>query len=214
MASMITVAELKGMFRACDEKIAANRSRLIELDSVAGDGDLGLSMNDGFRAVTRVLADTDETDLGKLLYLIGKTLSSHAPSSAGTLLSSGIINSAKALRGAEEMGVMEFTLMWEKILEGIVSMGGARRGDKTMIEAIAPAVDVLKGLPGNADPASAARAAGKASAEGAQSTVGMIAVHGRAAVRGEDSRGMVDPGAVLVSLIFQAMAEYVETIFA
>ncbi len=204
--------QIKGLFAACGQKIAENRDRLIELDSVAGDGDLGLSMSDGFNAVDKALRESDETDIGKLLYLVSKTMSAYAPSSAGTLLSAGLMNSAKVLRGKTDLDVAGLALWWGEVLAGIVALGGAKPGDKTMLDSLVPAVESLKAQPLGQSPAKALRAAAEAAQKGAQCTVGMMARHGRAAVRGEESRSMIDPGAVLCGLLFEAMAEYAESL--
>jgi dihydroxyacetone kinase-like protein len=104
----ITSIEMKGIFAAWAEKMTVNMTKLVELDSVAGDGDLGLAMFDGFTAIKAATKDSDEVDIGKLLYLAGKTLSTAAPSTTGTLLAAGMINGAKAVRGTTDMGVEEF----------------------------------------------------------------------------------------------------------
>ena len=207
----ITSLELKKVFAVWAQTMIANKKRLVELDSVAGDGDLGLAMADGFTAVAAATKDSDETDIGKLLYLAGKTLSTAAPSTTGTLLASGIMNGAKVMRGTAEMGVAELARFLEAVMDGISSLGGAKRGEKTIIDGLAPAVDRLNTAHADEDFLIVVKEAAEASRAGAEQTTDMKAVHGRAAVRGEDSRGIIDPGAVAVSMLITAMAESLET---
>jgi dihydroxyacetone kinase-like protein len=87
-------------------------------------------MFDGFTAIKAATKDSDEVDIGKLLYLAGKTLSTAAPSTTGTLLAAGMINGAKAVRGTTDMGVEEFARFMGAMLEGICSLGGAKREKK------------------------------------------------------------------------------------
>lgn len=207
----ITSKELKGIFAAFAENMTLNMTKLVELDSVAGDGDLGLAMADGFSAAEAVIKDSDEIDLGKLLYLAGKTLSSAAPSTTGTLLASGIMNGAKKMLGISEMGVEELACFLEAALEGICILGGAKKGEKTVVDGLAPAVDRLKAAGANGDLIRAVKEAKEASRIGAEQTAAMVAVHGRMAIKGENSRGIVDPGAVAVSLLIEAMSDYLES---
>lgn len=202
----ISAKELKAIFAAWVEAVDQNRLSLIKLDSAAGDGDLGIAMSDGFRASFKALEESEETDLGKLIYRAGKAFASAAPSTTGTLFASGLISSANAFRGAAEMDSAGLARWMRGVLEQIMRLGGAKPGEKTLLDALIPAVDALEqesaagsGLAG------AAHAAAAAAKQGAQSTTDMLAVHGRAAVRGEGSRGLIDPGAVLIQLLFQAL---------
>lgn len=202
----ISAKELKAIFAAWVEAVNQNRLDLIKLDSAAGDGDLGIAMSDGFRAASTALEESGETDLGKLIYCAGKTFSSAAPSTTGTLWASGLMSSSRAFRGVTEMDTAGLARWMRGILEQIMQLGGAKRGEKTLIDALAPAVDALEQeSAAGAGLVSAVHAAAVEAARGAQSTVDMLAVHGRAAVRGEGSRGLIDPGAVLMQLLFQTL---------
>jgi dihydroxyacetone kinase-like protein len=206
---MIAAAEMKGMFQAFSDCILRNRTYLIELDAIAGDGDLGLSMSDGFAAAASALRLSEETDIGKLLFLAGRTFNNFAPSTAGTLLSSGFIQAAKSLRSRKEIDTGGIALMMRAWLDGIMMMGEAARGEKTLVDALAPAVDVLEAEAGNPDLKGVLERASIAAADGAGQTVGMLARHGRAAIRGTGSIGMLDPGAAMMGLLIQAMSQYV-----
>jgi dihydroxyacetone kinase-like protein len=186
-----------------------NRDRLIELDSFAGDGDLGLALNDGFDALLPMLEQNTETDIGKLLYFIGKNYNAAAPSSAGTLISAGIIKAAKELRGNEQIDEKGIAVMIRSMMDGVMELGGAKIGEKTIVDGLAPAVEVLEKEIGNQDFKTVIKKASEASTAGSEATADMMAVHGRAAIRGKDSIGMIDGGAVAVSIIVKGIADYI-----
>lgn len=188
--------------RVMDEKEAY----LVELDSVAGDGDLGLSMNDGFTAIAEMLKDKKEDDIGKLFFAIAKKMNEAASSSAGTLLSSAFMTAAKALKGNTQIDEKGLTLMVNSWLEGIVRMGGAKRGEKTLLDALIPAAEAMQAYQGE-DIKEQACLGADAAERGAAEAKELLAVHGKMAVKGEKSRGMQDPGAVMISILFRAMAD-------
>jgi len=182
-----------------------NKDRLIELDSVMGDGDLGLTMSDGFTAAANAISPSEETDLGKLLYAAGKAMSSAVPSSMGTLMASGLMSAGKALKGktqADHAGIAAILRGW---YDGVLKLGKAQPGEKTFLDGLLPAVEALETGAGEENFAAVITRAHDAAKTGAQSTVGMLAKHGRAAIRGEESRKLLDPGAVVASLILEAM---------
>lgn len=201
--------DIKGMFRCMAKATGENHDRLIALDSLAGDGDLGLSLDDGYNALLRVMDQTQEKDLGKLLFLFGKTFNTAAPSSAGTLFSAGMIHAAKQLRGQLQIEELGIELILRSIMAGVMEMGGAKPGEKTIVDGFMPAVEVLN------DPCegdcfqSKMRKAADAAIAGGESTADMLAIHGRAAIRGKDSIGMVDGGAVAAALMVKGIADYV-----
>ena len=99
---MIKAEDIKGALETISELIEKNRAYLIELDQQNGDGDLGISMDEGFKAVVRYLQEAQEDDLGRLFLNVSKVFNEAAPSSLGTILSIGIMGIAKALKGEVE----------------------------------------------------------------------------------------------------------------
>lgn len=191
--------------------MALNKDYLIQLDSVVGDGDLGLTMSDGFLAAYNAVKDSDEEDLGKLLYNAGKAMSTAVPSTMGTLMASGLMNAGKALKGTTEMALADIAKLFEAYFEGVASRGKAKVGDKTFLDGLAPAVQSLKTSVKNEDSLEqAASNAEYAAEEGFRNTTTMLAVHGRAATRGEASRALQDPGAAVAMLIMRAFNESVK----
>lgn len=181
-----------------------NRDRLVELDNVAGDGDIGLVLSDGFIKVRDAIVPSEQTDVGKLFYQVGKVLSMEAPSSMGTLLANGFMRGGKTLRGKTEFTVADLGDMLQSFADAIMDMGGAKEGEKTALDSLMPGLRALQAA-ADKTPAEALADAAKAADEGFARTRDMVARHGRIAVRGEDSRTIADPGAAAVALLFEGM---------
>ena len=189
--------------------MADKRDWLIELDSVVGDSDLGLTMSDGFRAASEAADASDLADVGKLCYQAGKAMATAVPSTMGTLMASGLMNAGKVLKGLEQLTPAQEAQLFEAYLEGVKNRGKAELGDKTFLDGLAPAVDVLTQA-AQAGPIGAgeAQAAADAAWQAFENTRGMLAKHGRMAIRGEASRELLDPGAAVAALLMKGYAEY------
>lgn len=189
--------------------MADKRDWLIELDSVVGDSDLGLTMSDGFRAASEAADASDLADVGKLCYQAGKAMATAVPSTMGTLMASGLMNAGKVLKGLEQLTPAQEAQLFEAYLEGVKNRGKAELGDKTFLDGLVPAVDVLTQA-AQADPIGAkeAQAAADAAWQAFENTRGMLARHGRMAIRGEASRELLDPGAAVAALLMKGYAEY------
>ncbi len=185
--------------------IDLNRDYLIELDQQNGDGDLGISMSDGFRAVKDFLAGTEETDLGKVMMKCAGAFNEHAPSSLGTILSFVFMGMAKPLKGKTEASFEEFAQAFMAGIEKIMERAGSKPGEKTVLDALYPAAEAYIAL---ASDAKAALAAGAEAAQsGSEKTRAMRAVHGRAAYYGDKSIGVIDPGSVAGKLIILGICQ-------
>lgn len=182
-----------------------NKDHLIDLDSVVGDGDLGLTMSDGFSAAYKAAEGFAGDDAGKLLYGSGKAMSVAVPSTMGTLMASGFMNAGKVLKGKTELQNEDIAQLFQAYMDGVSNLGKAKVGDKTFLDGMFPAVEALKGSVQAGDTlAQAAQKSAAAAEEGFKKTATMIAVHGRAATRGENSRALLDPGAAVAALMMQA----------
>lgn len=190
------------------EKITENKEYLILLDQQNGDGDLGLSMCGGFGAVCSYLASVEETDLGRVFMQASKTFNEAAPSSLGTILSMAMMGIAKKLKGKTEFTLEEMTEALQAGVDNIVAKAGSKPGEKTILDALAPAVCSLRECIGEG-PAAACREAAEAAAQGSERTKQMKAVHGRAAYYAEKSIGVLDGGSVVGRLIFEGIADSV-----
>lgn len=187
-----------------------NREYLIELDSVIGDGDLGLTMSDGFSAAFSAAADSNEPDVGKLLYRSGKAMAGAVPSTMGTLMASGLMNAGKALKGETELSDSTIVEMFDAFGAGVSDRGGAKPGEKTFLDGWAPAVETMKAsLHSGENLIIMSEKAFHSSKKGYEDTHGMLAKHGRAAGRGERSRDFKDPGAKVATFIFKGFLKTV-----
>lgn len=210
-AIVLTAKEFKDLFVRLAEVMQAKRDRLIEMDSVFGDGDLGLTMSKGFQAANTALQTSEEPDLGKLLYLAGKTMASSVPSTMGTLIANGWMQAGKALRGKTELDGAGIALLFEAFYRGIAELGGAKPGEKTILDAFTGSLAFLQEIPFETQPVSkVANELRRIADSDVSATANMLARHGRAAIRGETSRGVVDPGAEVGRLIIECFMDVLE----
>jgi phosphoenolpyruvate---glycerone phosphotransferase subunit DhaL len=186
--------------------VRAERDYLIQLDAAIGDGDHGINMTRGFDAVVRALAQEDGSTPGKLLILSGKTLVSSVGGASGPLWGSALRRGGRALGDAQIFDAERLVEVLEAALASVVDLGAAVAGDKTMVDALQPAVTTLRREvdAGTALPV-AMRHAAEAAEAGMRATVPMQARKGRASYLGERSVGHQDPGATSTALIVRAL---------
>ena len=188
------------------EAVRENRDYLVQLDAAIGDGDHGINMTRGFDAVVRALASEAEAPPGKLLTLAGKTLVSSVGGASGPLWGSALRRAGRTLGEAPTFEAEDLAGALEAALAAVQDLGQAKPGDKTMVDALAPAVATLRQRVTAGESLEAAlRAASAAADEGMRGTVPMQARKGRASYLGERSIGHQDPGATSASLIMAAL---------
>lgn len=197
---------VQGIIHAISEKMTENRGYLIKLDQVNGDGDLGISMSDGYKAAAEFMDGSEEKDLGKVIMACGKAFNAAAPSSLGTITAFGFMGIAKALKGKEEADFAQAAQAMKAGVENIMAKAGSRTGEKTIIDALVPGVEAL--IEYASDPAVAVEKAAQAAADGSEATKQMRAVHGRAAYSAERSIGILDGGSVVGRLVFEGIRDY------
>lgn len=190
---------------AVSAEMTANRDYLVELDSRAGDGDLGVSMDNGYRAVSDFLKSAQEKDLGRLLMQCSRVFNEASPSSLGTITSFGFMGMARKLKGLETADLAQLAEAMANGAALIMDKAGSKPGEKTILDSLCPGIEALKAAADQDAPAAFAAAA-KAAADGAESTRDMRSVHGRAAYYSDGGIGHVDGGAVVGKLIFEALA--------
>ena len=181
-----------------------NKDYLVSLDQQNGDGDLGISMSSGYEAVKNYVIASEERDLGKILMKCSSVFNEAAPSSLGTITAFGFMGMAKALKGKEEATFAECADALDAGLNKIMEKAKSKPGEKTILDALYPAIEVLKNSDGS-DKVAALKSAAAASAEGSENTKNMKSVHGRAAYYAEKSIGTLDGGSVVGKLIFEAI---------
>lgn len=186
------------------ELVTADAARLTRLDSAIGDGDHGTNLDRGLRAAVAAL----DGDLppGKVLMTAGRTLVSKTGGASGPLYGTALRRAGKALGDIDEVDAAGLGAALRAALEGIRELGKAEEGDKTMVDALAPAVAAYEAAAGEGL-AAATRAALDAAEKGAESTVPLQARKGRASYLGPRSVGHLDPGAASTVLLFRALAD-------
>jgi dihydroxyacetone kinase phosphoprotein-dependent L subunit len=187
------------------ELVEADAERLTRLDSAIGDGDHGTNLNRGLRAAVAAL-DGDDLPPGKVLMTAGRALVSKTGGASGPLYGTALRRAGKALGDAPEVDAPEIGSALRAALDAVRDLGHAEEGDKTMIDALLPAVAAYEGAAGKGL-LSAARAALEAAEKGAEATVPLRARKGRASYLGARSEGHLDPGAASTVLLFRALAD-------
>ena len=209
MSNTLTFDGVVHWLGACADAFTAEKERLTALDSAIGDGDHGANMARGFQAVQGKLAAAPAGDIGGLFKIVAMTLISTTGGASGPLYGTFFLQAAGVAKGKAELTVAELHTAFETGLAGVVKLGKAAVGEKTMVDALTPAIAAL--VPSGADdtlPAALARAV-EAARVGAESTVAMVAHKGRASYLGERSAGHLDPGAASSLLLLQTLAKAV-----
>jgi dihydroxyacetone kinase-like protein len=196
-----------------EDEIKAQSDYLTQLDAAIGDGDHGTNMRRGFEAVGKALAGQgDSTPPGRLLILAGKTLVATVGGASGPLWGSALRRAGRALGDSESFDGAQLAEALDAAIDGVVELGAAAPGDKTMVDALAPAAAALReALDAGAPLGNAVEAAANASQQGAESTVPMQARKGRASYLGERSIGHQDPGATSAAIIIAALSRAVSS---
>jgi dihydroxyacetone kinase-like protein len=187
--------------------VAVHRDELTALDSAIGDADHGTNMDRGLTAVVPALAAETGRSPAALLKKAGMTLVSTVGGASGPLYGTALLRMATAAGDAAELDGPVFAAALRAGLDGVVARGRAEPGDKTMYDALAPAVDALDAaLAGGAALPAAVREAVAAAEKGRDATIPLVARKGRASYLGDRSAGHQDPGATSVTLLLTAAA--------
>jgi phosphoenolpyruvate---glycerone phosphotransferase subunit DhaL len=203
----ITCRGMVAWLRAYAEAIAQNREYLTELDSAIGDADHGSNMDRGMKAVVGKLDELPPGGIGALLKTVGMTLVSTVGGAGGPLYGTLFLQMGAAAGPASELTTAELATALEAGVRGVRARGKAELGDKTMIDALLPAVEALKtGAAAELPPADALRLAAEAAEGGMKATIPMVARKGRASYLGERSAGHQDPGATSSWLLMKTAA--------
>ncbi len=200
-----SAGDVAAAIRAVAAVVAEHRVELIQLDRAIGDGDHGENLDRGFRAVVSKLDESTPDTPGAVLKLVATTLISKVGGAAGPLYGTAFLRAATALGDTAELGPAEVTEALRAALGGIVARGKAELGDKTMVDALDPAVQAAEKEQGSV--AALLSAAADAAAAGAESTVPLVARKGRASYLGERSAGHLDPGARSTTLLLRSFAD-------
>src|SRR5579872_3498666 len=185
-----------------------NREYLTQLDSPIGDGDHGINMNRGFRAIIDKLPAVANMDIGSILKMVGTTLVSTVGGASGPLYGTAFLRAGIATSGKNELYEADVIHMLDAALEGIKARGKAQPGEKTMVDALTPALAAMKEAERqNASMSQLLRRGADAAEVGMKATIPLLATKGRASYLGERSIGHQDPGATSSWLMLKALAD-------
>jgi dihydroxyacetone kinase-like protein len=208
---MITVEQIVRWLQTVATLMEENKDFLTQLDADIGDGDHGINMDRGFKKVSSRLNALQDKDIGGIMQETGMTLVSSVGGASGPLYGTFFIRAAAVASGKRHLTLDELTSFLEAGLSGVMDRGRAKRGDKTMVDALAPALDALQlAAQKNREIKEALAEAVLSAEEGLKGTIPMIAQKGRASYLGERSIGHQDPGATSLYLILKALHDSVQ----
>jgi dihydroxyacetone kinase-like protein len=185
-------------------EMGEHRQELVRLDTAIGDGDHGTNMDRGMRKALEKLDAAEQADPGAALKTVAMALVSSVGGAAGPLYGTLFLQMGTALAGKEEVDLADWTEAWKKGLEGVQMRGKAVPEDKTMVDALIPAIAALEKAP---DLDAGLRAAAEGAEEGMRATIPLVARKGRASYLGERSKDHQDPGATSTYYLFKSAAE-------
>jgi phosphoenolpyruvate---glycerone phosphotransferase subunit DhaL len=206
---MLNTSDFVSILKETAVDFASHAEELRELDSVIGDGDLGVTIELGSRALTEYLSRPDANNISQLLLKCGLQFNKASPSTFGTLLASAFMGAGKAAAGKESIDFNELGLLADGAVEGIKSRGKAELGDKTMLDCIVPAVKTFKKkLAEGMAPKDILREVTQAAEAGMKATIPMMSKHGRAAWHREKTIGLQDAGATAMYYLIESLARH------
>lgn len=195
------------VLQAMSRRMATEKDFLTQLDNEIADGDHGINMARGFAAVATKLPELASKDVGTILKTTGMTLVSAVGGSAGPLYGTAFLKSGMAMAGKTDISLDDFLDCLKVAIEGVQQRGRAVRGEKTMLDAMIPALEAMTAARTSGDDAKAVLSAGIAAArEGVEFTKTIAATKGRASYIGERSIGHQDPGATSFTFLLEAIS--------
>ncbi len=205
MADQQKVIEI---LRNIGETIEKEKLFLTELDNVIGDGDHGINLSRGFQEVEKKLDIIADKDIGTILKTVGMTLVSTVGGASGPLYGTAFMKSGQLMAEKDVVDINDFVEMLKVSIDGVKMRGKSTTGEKTMLDAMVPALAAIEGaLKDEKDPKEALQEGVKAAEDGVAYTKTIIATKGRASYLGERSIGHQDPGATSFTLILNVIAE-------
>ena len=204
----ITLSAWGDLMDCVAQTMAENAEMLCAMDASMGDGDLGLTMKKGYAALPEIYRALEEPDMGKRLTKAGMKMASTVPSTMGTLMASGWMEGGKCLVKCEAVDAAGFARFLRGFANGIAKRGKCAPGDRTVLDAIAPAADAAEAAAAaGEDLAATAEAALAGTCEGLERTKEMLPKFGKAAVFSEKARGVADQGATAGMLLVRGLRD-------
>ena len=197
--------ELAAMVVAVANSIADNREQLNRLDAALGDGDHGTSISAAFGLAVNSIDALQQPGPNEIWLATAKALMNGMGGASGALFGTLFLKGVNAIRGNDRLSKADVDELWQAGLAGVKARGKAEIGEKTMVDALEPAVMAFTE---RANFAEAWQAAAEAASDGAASTKKLVARQGRAKYLGERGIGHQDPGATTIALMFEALDNY------
>jgi dihydroxyacetone kinase-like protein len=194
----------------CAESFKCHQDELTQLDAAIGDADHGANMARGFTAVQGKLAGLRDKDIGTIFKTVAMTLISTVGGASGPLYGTFFLQAVAGANGKRALTQEELFCVFSAGLQGLMNRGKAVVGEKTMVDALVPALEALKPVGDDSLPAALNRAVAAAK-KGADSTVPLVAKKGRASYLGERSAGHLDPGAASSVLLLEALQQAIQS---
>ena len=202
---MISTGDFSRFLETFAARIHAAKEELTQLDSAIGDADHGINMDRGMTAIVELLPGLQDGDAGTLFKQTGMKLTSTVGGASGPLYGTFFLRLGTAFGPATEIGPTELAAGFRAGLEGVIARGKAGLDDKTMVDAMVPAVTALEA--GVEDLPAALEAAAVAAADGRDRVTPLVARKGRASYLGERSAGHQDPGATSTTILFESLRD-------
>ena len=200
---------IKEIFTKIKDTMCENKDLLFKLDSVMGDGDLGISMSNGFLKVDEELLNYNEPKIGKIFMKAGMVLAEASPSTMGTLVADGLLKAGMCIQDKMQVDLKDLSLVFSEFVDRIIITGKAGCGEKTLVDSLYPAAKALEdSLKENKNYEDSFKAAYEEAKKGSQSTKEMLSMHGRAKWFSEKSIGNEDPGAAAGVLFVKAFYDF------
>jgi dihydroxyacetone kinase-like protein len=194
--------------KACAAVLEQNRDYLTQLDAAIGDADHGANMDRGFKAVRAKMPEMADKDVGTIFKTVGMTLLSTVGGAGGPLYGTFFLQAGVKSAGKMELGLEDWLLALQAAVDGVIMRGKAELGDKTMVDALTPAVEALKkAVADGVSMSQALRDSAEAAKRGMEATTPLVARKGRASYLGPRSADHQDPGATSSYLVLQAAAD-------
>jgi dihydroxyacetone kinase-like protein len=204
----ITTDDVLTCLHRMADVIDENKKHLTKLDAAIGDADHGINMDRGFRSILKKVPSVEDKDAGTILKTAGMALVSSVGGAGGPLYGTAFMQAGMAVAGKYELEGKDILAALDSALKGVVMRGKANLDDKTMVDAITPAVEAMReALENGAGTLEALDEAAAAAKQGMTDTIPMLAKKGRASYLGERSIGHQDPGATSSYLLIQTMAD-------
>lgn len=203
------IEKAKAFIFAVNELIQRKKDDLTELDSTLGDGDLGLTMSEGFSKSAEFAAGFTGTDIGKFFMQVGMTFAKAVPSSMGTLMASAFMKGGKEIAGKEVLTAADLSKFCVGFAEGIMERGKCKPGSRTIVDAVYPAGTAAEACvqSQNEDISAVAQAAYQAALAGLESTKEMEPTIGKALYHKDKAKGLPDQGAVVGTIVYQGLCD-------